>query len=76
MTAKIPPHVNGILEMTATKRAEVKGKLDTIIAGFVPDEFNGAVNTHWFVSEYNKANVGAEINGDTAEAILAEQSGV
>jgi hypothetical protein len=71
MATKIPPHVNGILEMNATKRAEIKGKLDTIIAGFTPNDENVAVNTHWFVSEYNKTNVGAEINGDTAQHILS-----
>jgi hypothetical protein len=70
---KQPPNVNGIANMSDTAKKAVKDKLDIIIAGFVPDENNGAVNAHWFVSEYNKANVGAEINGDTAEAILAEQ---
>jgi hypothetical protein len=69
---KQPPNVNGIANMSDTAKKAVKDKLDIIIAGFVTDENNGAVNTHWFVSEYNKVNVGAEINGDTAQHILSE----
>jgi hypothetical protein len=65
------PHVNGIMELTAEESATIKAALEAIQVAFAPTDEEPVLSTHGLVSRYNQANVGAEINGDTAEYILS-----
>lgn len=49
-----------------------KAKLEEIKSLHVPTPEQPVADLFYLVSEYNKANVGAEINGDTAQEILAQ----
>jgi hypothetical protein len=66
------PHVNGVMELTETKSATIKGKLLAIQEAFEPSHEQPVADTFYIVSTYNKENPSAPINGDTAQAILAE----
>jgi hypothetical protein len=66
------PHVNGVMELTETKAATVKDKLTKIRDEFTPSHEQPVADTFYLVSTYNKENPSAPINGDTAQAILAE----
>lgn len=65
-----PPQINGIMPLTDAQIAEIKAKLQAIQAAFVPTDEHPVCDTFYLVSTYNEQNVGAEINGDTAEFIL------
>lgn len=67
-----PPNVNGVMALTDTEKATIKAQLEAIQTAFVPTDDEPELSTHGLVSRYNQTNVGAEINGDTAQAILSE----
>jgi hypothetical protein len=75
-----PPTVNGMADFANKESASfdqvkvdgIRTKLQAIETNFVPTEDNPVFNLFYQVSEYNKANT-EPINGDTAQAILAEQ---
>ena len=66
-----PPTVNGVQELTEAEILEIQTKLQTIETEFIPTEDEPILSLHGLVSRYNQANVGAEINGDTAQFCLA-----
>lgn len=65
-----PPHTDGIMTFTDAEIAAIKTKLQTIQAAFTPTDDQPVCDTFYIVCTYNKANVGKEINGDTAEALI------
>lgn len=65
------PNVNGIMDLAAAEVAATKAALEAIREAFVPTDEEPVLSTHGWVSRYNQANVGAEINGDTAEYVLS-----
>jgi ABC-type cobalamin/Fe3+-siderophores transport system ATPase subunit len=74
------PHVNGVMTLTETEIADIKAKLEAIKTAYVPENPTEPQEMPLFnlVAEYNKANAGSEINGDTAEYVLnyGNESGV
>lgn len=73
MLLKSPPNENGIMELTEEEIISIKAKLQAIIDSFIPDDYQATITTQWLVAKYNEQNKGSEINGDTAEYILAYQ---
>lgn len=67
---KLPPNVNGVAELTATQITKIKAALLKIQTSFVETDDQPVCDTFYLVSTYNKANVGAEINGDTCQFVL------
>lgn len=72
------PHVNGVMDLSETDKTKLKGQLKTIIDGFVSTYEQPEITTHYIVATHLKKH-GAQatftaINGDTAEALLAELS--
>lgn len=79
-----PPFANGIMSFSiptqedgtanpsydAAKVKAVTDKLNQIISAFVATDDQPSADTFYVVSTYNKANVGSEINGDTAQYLL------
>lgn len=67
---KQPPHVGGVMELTANEIATIKMKLQDIQTVFIETDDQPVCDTFYLVSTFNKLNAGNEINGDTAEFIL------
>lgn len=65
-----PPNTSGVMTLVEADRVAIRTKLETIRSGFVPTDEQPICDTFYLVSTYNKANVGEEINGDTAEDLL------
>lgn len=80
-----PPTVNGVASFAlmyesdgvtpnpnynATKVSTIKTALQSIQTAFTPSATQQVCDLFYIVSTYNKQNVGSEINGDTANAIL------
>lgn len=68
---KQPPHINGVAELTAEEITAMYDKLTVIQGTFVESDDQPVCDTFYLVSTYNKQNVGSEINGDTAQYVLA-----
>lgn len=66
-----PPNVNGIAELTAAETATILTKLQAIQTAFIATDDQPVCDTFYITATYNKANKGKEINGDTAQFILA-----
>lgn len=66
-----PPSTNGVMTLTETDKAIIKTKLQSIQSAFAPTDETLVCDTFYLVSTYNKQNIGAEINGDTAEFLLS-----
>lgn len=66
-----PPSVNGVMELSAAETDAIRSKLLAIQAAFEPTDDQPVCDTFYITATYNKANVGNEINGDTAQSILA-----
>lgn len=67
---KQPPNVNGVMDLTADQITAIKSVLEAIQSAFVETDDQPVCDTFYLVSSYNRANVGSEINGDTAEFVL------
>ncbi|QKE74779.1 hypothetical protein HPK19_19460 [Arthrobacter citreus] len=66
-----PPKTDGVTTLTNEEITTIKARLQKIIDGFVPNDYQEIVDTFYIVSTYNEKNVGHEINGDTAEYLLS-----
>lgn len=65
-----PPHIDGVQELTSAQAASVRAALTAIASAFVATDDVPVCDTFYIVAAYNKANVGSEINGDTAQWVL------
>ncbi|MGP0689833.1 hypothetical protein ACW5UC_25125 [Priestia aryabhattai] len=68
--ANVPPHVNGIMDLTEEEILIIKEDLIEIQDAFVPDDYVSYCDTQYLVSHYNDAHPDMLINGDTANYCL------
>lgn len=69
------PHVNGILELSATKQNTLRNQLKTIVAEFVASYEQPIADTFYVVVEHTRKHgeqaTFTQLNGDTVEYLLA-----
>jgi hypothetical protein len=70
-----PPHINGVMELSATKIETLRNQLNTIIAEFEPSEEYPIISTFYIVVKHTQKH-GAQttftqLNGDTVEWLLS-----
>lgn len=73
------PHVNGVLELTATKQDAIRKQLIAIRDAFVPSHEQPVADTFYLVVEHTKKHGSqttfTQLNGDTVEFLLSNQEG-
>lgn len=61
------------MTLTDEQAIDIKAKLIVIRDAFVETDEQPVCDTFYLVSTYNRENPDSPINGDTAQAILAEE---
>jgi hypothetical protein len=74
MALKQPPYVNGEMTLTDEQITEIHDKLVTIREAFDPTDEQPVCDTFYLTSTYNRENPTFPINGDTCNALLAEET--
>jgi hypothetical protein len=72
-----PPHVNGVMELSATKIETLRNQLDAIVAEFTPSEEYPVISTFYIVvkhtQKHGEQTTFTQLNGDTVEFLLGLQ---
>jgi hypothetical protein len=74
MALKQPPYTNGEMTLTDAQIKAVKAKLVAIRDAFDPTDEQPVCDTFYLTATYNKENPTFPINGDTCNALLAEET--
>jgi hypothetical protein len=69
---KLPPHVNGQMELTDKEQSSIREKLLAIRDSFVETDEQPVADTFYITATYNLENPDFPINGDTCEMLLSE----
>ena len=73
MALKQPPYVNGEMTLTDEEVTEIQTKLIAIRDAFDPTDEQPVCDTFYLTATYNRENPTFPINGDTCNALLAEE---
>lgn len=71
---KLPPEVNGIMDLAEEDILDIKAKLLVIQSAFVATDEQPVCDTFYLTATFNQANE-HKINGDTAQYCLAYGEG-